>query len=133
MLPLSEDLMENFEEERMPSLTFRLDSSNCMMQGTIDGFESMKQAIFLILNSERYEYLIYSWNYGVELGELFGEPVSYVLPELKRRITEALEQDDRITGVKDFQFDTSKKGSVFVTFTVETNSGEIGVEKEVLI
>ncbi|MFQ8776837.1 MAG: DUF2634 domain-containing protein [Roseburia sp.] len=27
----------------------------------------MKQAIYNILNTERYQYIIFSWDYGVEL------------------------------------------------------------------
>lgn len=131
MLPVSEDLSENYEEEVMPSLAWKLDSETMTMEGTVDGIDSVKQAILCILNTERYEYLIYSWNYGVELVELLGEPISYAVPELKRRIAEALEQDDRINGIRDFQFDTSNQGTVLVSFVAETIFGTLGIEKEV--
>lgn len=133
MLPVSEDLSENYEEEVMPSLTWKLDSETMTMEGTVDGIDSVKQAILCILNTERYEYLIYSWNYGVELVELLGEPISYAVPELKRRIAEALEQDDRINGIRDFQFDTSNQGTVLVSFVAETIFGTLGIEKEVSV
>ncbi len=77
--------------------------------------------------------MIYDWNYGIELAELLGEPISYVLPELKRRISEALEQDDRINEVRDFQFDTSDRGTVLVSFLVETVFGTLGIETEVSV
>ena len=133
MLPVSEDLSENDEEEVMPSLTWKLDSETMTMEGTVDGIDSVKQAILCILNTERYEYLIYSWNYGVELVELLGEPISYAVPELKRRIAEALEQDDRINGIRDFQFDASNQGTVLVSFVAETIFGTLGIEKEVSV
>lgn len=133
MLPVSEDLSENYEEEVMPSLTWKLDSETMTLEGTIDGIDSVKQAILCILNTERYEYLIYSWNYGVELVELLGEPISYAVPELKRRIAEALEQDDRINEIRDFQFDISNQGMVLVSFIVETIFGTLGIEKEVSV
>lgn len=133
MLPVSEDLSENYEEEVMPSLTWKLDSETMTMEGTVDGIDSVKQVILCILNTERYEYLIYSWNYGVELVELLGEPISYAVPELKRRIAEALEQDDRINGIRDFQFDTSNQGTVLVSFVAETIFGTLGIEKEVSV
>lgn len=133
MLPVSEDLSENYEEEVMPSLTWKLDSETMTLEGTVDGIDSVKQAILCILNTERYEYLIYSWNYGVELVELLGEPISYAVPELKRRIAEALEQDDRINGIRDFQFDISNQGTVLVSFIVETIFGTSGIEKEVSV
>lgn len=76
--------------------------------GSCDGLEAIKQAVYLILNVERYRYVIYSSNYGVEFDDLLGKPVPYVLPELKRRIEEALTQDDRITSVDGFEFETKK-------------------------
>lgn len=132
MLPgTEEDLSEGFETEEEPSLVWKLNGNNDQIRGTVDEIEAVRQAAFCILNTERYEYMIYSWDYGVELEDLFGEPLSYVLPELKRRIAEALTQDDRITGVKDFLFDTSKRGIVNAAFTIETIYGEIQAEKEV--
>ena len=100
------------------------------IQGHADGAEAVKQAIYLILSTERYQYPVYSWNYGVELMELFGKPVNYVLPELKRRIAEALLQDDRVTAVDQFAFET-EGGKVHVTFVAHTVFGEMELEKEV--
>lgn len=132
MLPgIEEDLSEGYEIEEQPSLVWKLNGNNDQIRGTVDEIEAVRQAAFCILNTERYEYMIYSWDYGVELEDLFGEPLSYVLPELKRRIAEALTQDDRITGVRDFLFDTSKRGIVNAVFTIETIYGEIQTEKEV--
>lgn len=76
MLPVSEDLSENYEEAFLSSLTWKLNNESMTMEGTIDGIDSVKQAVFCILNTERYEYLIYDWNYGIELAELLGEPIS---------------------------------------------------------
>lgn len=86
--------------------------------------------IYLSLSTERYAYLIYSWNYGVELVELIGQPKEYALPEIKRCITEALLQDDRITAVDGFEFETGKK-TVHVTFTVHSIFGDLEVETDV--
>ncbi|MGX4404125.1 DUF2634 domain-containing protein, partial [Clostridioides difficile] len=91
-----------------------------------------KQTIFLILNTERYQHLIYSWNYGVELNDLIGEPISYVIPELERRITEALIQDDRIENIDNFEFQNIK-GKVQCRFSVHTKYGNIKAEKVVSV
>ena len=74
---------------------------------------------------------MYSWNYGVELLDLYGEPVSYVCPELERRITEALTWDKRIKSVDNFEFDISEKGEIRVSFIVHTIFGNIDAEKVV--
>ena len=97
----------------------------------MDQTDAVSQAIYCILNTERYDTLVYSWDFGVELKDLYGEPLGYVLPELERRITEALIQDDRIESVGDFQFDTSRKGVVAVSFSVESSVGKVQGETEV--
>lgn len=131
MIPTTnDDLINDFEYEELPTKTFKLNIPSNTIIGFTDGLEAMKQAIYLILNIERYEHIIYSWNYGIELEDLFGQPISFVLPELKRRITEALLQDTRILGVDNFSFETNK-GKVHATFTVHTIFGDVEAEKVV--
>lgn len=67
------------------------------------------------------------------LEEYDGEPVTWVCPELERRISEALAVDERITGVTDFEFDLTVKGVVHAYFTVKTIYGDIKAEKGVKI
>nr|DAI42438.1 MAG TPA: Protein of unknown function (DUF2634) [Caudoviricetes sp.] len=90
----------------------------------------MRQAVYKILNTERYQYIIYSWNYGIELEDLFGQPIPYVYAELQRRIEEALLNDDRITNVHDFEF-SNNGGDVLAVFQVDTIYGTIKASKEV--
>ena len=96
----------------------------------VDDLDAVKQAIYLILSTERYEYIIYSWDYGVELVDLIGKPMPYVMAEVPRRITEALTQDDRIEDVVDFEFEMKGK-QLHVKFTVISNLGNIPTELEV--
>lgn len=126
MIPtVSGDLQADFEIVEQPTKTYRLNGN--IISGYVDGLEAMRQAVFLILNAQRYEHIIYSWNYGVETRQLIGQPKSLVLSELKRLITEALTQDTRITGVSNFEFKTSKR-QVHTSFTVSTVYGEIKSE-----
>ncbi len=132
MIPaLEDDLSEDYEVEMEPSLTWKLNANNGHIRGTVDQTDAVSQAIYCILNTESYDTLVYSWDFGVELKDLYGEPLGYVLPELERRITEALIQDDRIESVGDFQFDTSRKGVVAVSFSVESSVGKVQGETEV--
>lgn len=124
-------LEQDFEIETQPTNTYKMELESNLIRGYTDGQEAMKQAIFKILSTERYQYVMYSWNYGIELIDLYGEPVSYVCPELGRRITEALTWDERIESVDNFEFDTSKKGEVLVTFTAHTIFGDVTAEKVV--
>lgn len=133
MIPqVQDDIRQDFTFEALPSKTFRLNHNNLTVTGTIDQIQAVEQAVFLILNVERYQWLIFSWNYGVELHNLIGKDPEYCLPEIERRVREALLQDDRITAVQDFQFEINKK-QVLATFTVVSIFGEINVEKVVEI
>lgn len=131
MIPKINNFTE-LELETLPSKNYRIVIKEHVVNGTCDELEAMKQVVFKILQTERYDTLIYSWNYGIELKDLFGEPMSYVCPELERRITEALIQDDRIESVEDFAFDISKR-SILVTFTVHTIFGSFKQESEVAV
>ena len=131
MLPINDidDFDSDFEEEIETSNTYAICGDR--ITGYIDGSEAIKQAVYLILNTERFEYIIYSWDYGVELYDLFGEPIDFVKSELKRVIKEALEQDERIIDVNDFVFEVRKKNILNVTFTVNSIFGDFESEKEV--
>lgn len=132
MIPSASNILSyDLETETQPSKNHKMNIRQDIINGMVDELEAMKQVIYKILNTERYQYIIYSWNYGIELMDLFGMPVIYVIPELERRITEALIQDDRIESVDDFEFDTSEKRTVKVTFKVHTIFGDIQTEKVV--
>lgn len=117
-------------EEQQPSLTFGIDFDRGRVIGMIDGLEAVKQAVFLILQTERYRHLIFTPDYGCELEGLIGRDPLFVQSELKRRIREALMQDDRIEDVTNFsiQFDGD---NALVRFTVMSVFGNFEAEQEV--
>ena len=132
MIPSTNNILSyDLEMETEPSVNYKMNIKQDSINGTVDELEAMKQVIYKILNTERYQYIIYSWNYGIELMDLFGMPVIYVIPELERRITEALIQDERIESVDDFEFDSSEKRTVKASFTVHTIFGDVQTEKVV--
>lgn len=134
MIPSNSTLLStDIEIERQPSKNYKMYIESNTITGFCDEKEAMIQAIYKILNTERYDYIIYSWNYGIELKDLIGEPLSYVCPELQDRITEALMQDDRILEVSDFNFSFPLKSIVSVTFSAKTIFGDIKAKKEVKI
>lgn len=116
----------------LPSQTYALNFDQNVINGKIDGIEAIRQTVYLILCTERYQYLIHSWNYGVELTQLIGKPIALVLPEVERCIKEALTQDDRITDVDSFSFEINRS-KVHCTFTVHSIFGDTIGETEVPI
>lgn len=132
LIPNVDDLAQDFILTQQSSIVNGVDYIKKNIKGTKDELEAVRQAIYLILNTERYQHEIYSWNYGIELKDLFGQQLTYVYPELKRRIEEALVQDDRIDSVDNFSF-SHKKGEVSTTFTVHTIFGDIETQKAVRV
>lgn len=119
-----------FDEQ--PGYTHKLDIDRKRVSGMTDGRDALYQAIYLILNVDRYAWPIYSWRYGIERADLIGKPKDYAMSEIKRRVNEALLQDDRITGTGEWTFETGRR-SVTATFKVYTIYGEIDTETEVEI
>lgn len=124
-------LGQDLEFEEQPTQTYKMELQKSVVRGYADELEAMEQAIYKILMTERYQYIMYSGNYGIETLDLYGQPISYVCPELERRIREALLWDNRIKSVGNFVFDLSKKGEVKVTFTAKTVFGDVSAERAV--
>jgi hypothetical protein len=131
MIPESFISDVDLEEEIEPNKTYKMNFKDNIVEGFVDDMDAVRQAIYKVLGTERYAYPIYSWDYGMELSDLYGEDTRYVCAELEDRIKEALTQDERITDVIDFTFNTEEKGIVKVAFTVETTEGDIEIESEV--
>lgn len=132
MIPTITILTQEITKTNYPSQTYRISIDTDKISGYIDDLEAIKQAVYLILSSERYQHIIYSWDYGVELVDLIGKPIPYVMSEIPRRIKEALTQDDRILDVVDFQFDKNRN-KLHTKFTVITTVGNISTQVEVKV
>lgn len=123
----------SLDSGRPTTRTYHLDLENKRLGRRIaDTVEAMNQAVFLILSDERFSYKIYSEDYLVELEELIGKRRGYVEADIRRRLEEALFQDDRITGVRDFHFSMERE-NVVVSFIVETIFGDVPAERRFTI
>lgn len=134
MIPsVNNELFMTLEMETRPSGNYKMDIDHNIINGRVDDLEAVKQAVFKILNTGRYQYPVYSWDYGIELDDLYGEPADYVCAELERRIREALMADDRVESVDGFKFDTSKKKTVTASFSVHSIFGSFDESRAVNI
>lgn len=122
----------NQVDETMPSYTYNINRNTNRISGYIDNKDAIIQSIYLILQTERYESMIYNWYYGVEFDGLIGKNRDYVTSELKRVIRDALLEDDRISEVTGFSIEY-KDSSALVEFLVQTTVGDITIEWEVNI
>ena len=130
---IDDDETFDFEElESEPSLTYGMDTEKNQFIGNTDGIDAIRQAILKIINTERYEYEIYSWNYGIELTDLYGQSIPYVMSEIKQRIEDAVCADNRISEVDNFEIKKIGKRVLHITFIAITIANdEIEIESEV--
>lgn len=137
MTPLKEydpseyEMEEGFEVEQEPSLTYKMDFENKIIQSVlIDEQEAIRQAIYKILHTERYTYDMYDWDYGVEMVDYIGQDIDEVLIDIKNSIEDALLVDDRIEAV-DYIEVVGKKEMLHIIIRVHTIYGEMEVETSV--
>jgi hypothetical protein len=137
LLPvIDEEVVNEFEYTQEPGHTYRMkvdqeDGTAGQVIGYVDGRDAVEQAAYKILNTERGENEIYRGQYGVEIDDLFGMPIPYVVPEVERRIKEALLMDDRITGAVNFSFDIPRRGVLHVSFLVTSIYGDITINQDI--
>lgn len=131
MIPQVADSLKSVSIKVYPSLTYRLDMDTGRVRGRVDGIDAIRQSVYKIISTERYAYLIYTWNYGIELERFIGSDYDFVSSDMERTITEALIQDDRILGIKDFSINRTGPDKVHIMFTVESVEGEVRIEEEV--
>ena len=117
---------------RQPDLTYRLGSTT--VAGKIDKLESIKQAVYHILSTERYSSPIYDDNYGVELEQYIGKDIGYIQADIENTLKEALTQDDRITNVvvNDVKKSDEQKNACVIEFTVYTIYGNYNENMSIL-
>lgn len=132
MIPKSNLSNQQIEAIVQPSKTYKIDTKNNSVAVIINGLDAVKQASDLIMSTERYKYSVYSWLYGVELDSLIGKEYDYVSVEIKRRIKEALMQDDRIIDVINFRFSSQEDG-LLVECDVISIFGKFNINKAVKI
>ena len=116
-----------------PSRTYAVNWQTGRVSGFVDGVEALRQAIYKILQTERFAHIIYSWNYGFEANRLVGQSAAYLKSEIQRLITEALLADERITAVENFKITITGRRKAAVEFTAVSVFGETKIETEVTV
>ena len=134
ILPSSQINLGVVKEEVYSELTYMIDFENKRIRGLIDGKKAVIQAIKKIFKTERFSCVIYSGQYGIELADLRGENIGYVISDLPRRIREALLVDKRIISVENFSFTRAQeKDKLICMCDVNTIYGDATIEEMVSV
>ena len=116
--------------EQQPSRTWYINKEKNRIEGECDGWQSVRQAVEIILNVERFRWQIYKPHSGMQWDGLIGQDTGYVATELQRRVTEALLMDDRVRGISDYTY-TIDGNVLKASFTVNTVYGDEQTSVEV--
>lgn len=133
MIPEQLINITSLETASYPSYTYKLDFDNKRIIGKTNGREAVMQAIRKIMGTERYAFVIYTANYGIELQRLVGKDFVFISADIQRTIEEALLEDDRILGITDFVIQQTGIDEMFVSFVAHTIEGDFSVETGALL
>ena len=115
----------------IPSKTYKLNINETgydRIIGYVDNLEAVKQVVYHILMTERYSYLIYDNNYGIELQQYIGKSTDYLVATIEDTLKEALTYDLRITDVIVNAIYGIGNDKVLVDFTVQSIYGNLQLE-----
>lgn len=90
--------------------------------------EALKVWIYHALKTTRYNFSIYSWDYGEDVSELIGQGYDkgYIDAEVERRVKECLMINEKIKNVYDFDI-SFKDGHLTGNFKVDSIYGEVNI------
>lgn len=127
----SETETEQIEESKIPK-EYEIDFKTGQLTGRIvEAAEAIKVWIWLVLQTARYRYYIYSWDYGNEFEELIGRGYSeeYINAEAQRMTEDCLLVNENIESITDFSVGM-ENDQLTISFTANTIYGTIQFDNE---
>lgn len=131
MIPSNRNLIVTQIGQNEVTRTYKVDSYNKRIIGTTDGQPAIEQAILKNFDTERFAYVIYSKNYGIELKKYIGKDYDFIRSDLQRAIEECLLVDARIYSINNLQFTQEGLDYMSITMDIETEQGVLTTTLEV--
>lgn len=125
-----EFLVDEEEDEEYVIRDFEIDFTTMKMTGRIvEGLDAIEMWVQLALRTKRYEWIIFSWDYGEEYTDLLGYSYTkeYLDSEVERMITECVTQHPYITGIENLTVEL-ENDKLHITFTLITDLGEVEID-----
>ena len=131
MIPSNRNLIVTQIGQNEVTRTYKVDSYNKRIIGTTDGQPAIEQAILKNFDTERFAYVIYSKNYGIELEKYIGKDYDFIRSDLQGAIEECLLVDARIYSINNLQFTQEGLDYMSITMDIETEQGVLTTTLEV--
>lgn len=92
-------LNESLDAASQPTYTYYVDIDTNQILRMCDGFEAVKQAFNLLINTQRFIHQGFTSDYGMDWSDLIGRPVDYIISETQARLKDAIKPDSRFVSV----------------------------------
>lgn len=122
----NDETLEESEKITTPK-EYEIDFKTGQLTGRIvEGLEAIKIWIWLVLQTPRYRYYVYTWDYGNEFEDLIGQGYTeeYIEAEAKRMTEDCLLINENIQSISEFSVSMENE-TLTVTFTANTIYGDI--------
>ena len=122
----NDETLEESEKITTPK-EYEIDFKTGQLTGRIvEGLEAIKIWIWLVLQTPRYRYYVYTWDYGNEFEDLIGQGYTeeYIEAEAKRMTEDCLLINENIQSISEFSASMENE-TLTVTFTANTIYGDI--------
>lgn len=129
-----EEEIEELEEEIKPPKEYGIDFKTGQLTGEIvEGKEAIKVWIWLTLQTPRYRYYAYTWDYGNEFEDLIGRGYTeeYIEAEAQRMTEDCLLVNEDIQSISEFSV-SMEKDVLTVSFIANTIYGDIEFNKQAI-
>ncbi len=97
----------------------------------IDEKEALLQRLQLELETEKFEYSIFSWNYGIKTRDLLGQPPTFIVAKIDFRVENMLKKYEEVTGIKDRLAIEIEPGELILIYELTSVYGTFVVGREV--
>ena len=92
----------------------------------VEGVEALKVWVYKAIKTNRFEFEIYTWDYGSEITELIGKGFtsSLIISEVERYVKEALLINEYIVAINSIKVSITDD-ILFIELALETIYGEV--------
>lgn len=124
---IENDITLRAKEKPVVPKEYGIDFKTGQLTGKIvEGKEAIKVWIWIALQTPRYRYYVYTWDYGNEFEDLIGQGYTeeYIEAEVQRMTEDCLLINENIQGIS--HLNVSMEGGILtVSFTANTIYGNI--------
>lgn len=124
---------EMLEETQYIPREYEMNFETGQITGKVaEGIDALLVWVWMALQTPRYRYYIYSWEYGQEYEEIIGKSYSkgFTDMELERMTEECLTVNPYITGIENFTCEKNED-RINLSFTLVTTLGSREVDLDV--